>query len=103
MSLGGPALVTGAFGQDGFILSRALRARGVNVVGLVRPGRGGERRAILEGQGCRLVELDLARAALLGALVADIKPGSIFHLAAAHHASGVTETDADRDAMTAVN
>ncbi|MBX7200764.1 MAG: GDP-mannose 4,6-dehydratase, partial [Rhodospirillaceae bacterium] len=61
------------------------------------------RRAILEGQGCRLVEFDLARPALLGALVADIKPGSIFHLAAAHHASGVTETDADRDAMTAVN
>lgn len=103
MSLKGPALVTGALGQDGFILSRALRARGVDVTGIVRPGSSGERRAILERDGCRLVEIDLAQPAPLGALVAGIKPGSIFHLAAAHHASGVEETDADRRAMTAVN
>ncbi len=103
MSLRGPALVTGALGQDGFILSRALRARGVDVVGVVRPGRDGARRATLENAGCRLVEFDLTQPAALAALVADVRPGSIFHLAAAHHASGAAETDSDRQAMTAVN
>lgn len=103
MSLRGPALVTGALGQDGFILSRALRARGVDVVGIVRPGSGGPRRAALENLGCRLVDFDLTQPATLAALVAGAKPGSIFHLAAAHHASGAVETDSDRQAMTAVN
>ncbi len=103
MTLKGPALVTGALGQDGFILSRALRARGVDVAAVVRPGSGGERRKALEALGCRLAEADLREPARLSDLAAGMKPGSIFHLAAAHHASGVAETDDDRRAMTAVN
>lgn len=102
MRLNGPALVTGALGQDGFILSRALRSRGVEVVGVARPG-GSERRRILEGLGCRIAEIDLRDPAPLAALVADIRPGSIFHLAAAHHAAGAPEDAAVWRAMTAVN
>lgn len=103
MSLNGPALVTGALGQDGFILSYALRARGREVVGVVRPGAAGGRRRVLEALGCRLVEIDLTAPAALADLAAEAKPDSIFHLAAAHVASGSEETPAVWRAMTAVN
>ena len=103
MSLNGPALITGALGQDGFILSYALRARGREVVGVVRPGAAGGRRRVLEALGCRLVEIDLAAPAPLADLAAEAKPASIFHLAAAHLASGSEETPAVWRAMTAVN
>lgn len=103
MTLKGPALVTGALGQDGFILSYALLARGVEVVGVVRPGASGGRRRMLEALGCRLVEIDLTAPAPLGPLTAEVKPGSIFHLAAAHLPSSAAEIEEVSHAMTAVN
>ena len=103
MSPRGPALVTGALGQDGFILSYALLARGIEVVGVVRPGASGGRRRMLEALGCRLVEIDLTASAPLADLAAEVRPGSIFHLAAAHLASGAAEIEEVWQAMTAVN
>jgi GDPmannose 4,6-dehydratase len=99
-------VVTGALGQDGFILCRQLRARGIEVVGIVRPGQGqSERRRILEGEcECRLVELDLRDAPALEAFITSTKPERVFHLAAAHHASyGEAEPVDSWQAMTAVN
>ena len=105
MSLSGPAVVTGALGQDGFILCRQLRGRGVDVHGIVRPGGGHEgRRRTLEDLGCTLIELDVADTASLGALITKLRPNHIFHLAAAHHASGsAAETPDSWRAMIAVN
>ena len=106
MSLDGPSLVTGALGQDGFILCRRLRALGVDVVGVARPGGGhAVRRRVLEQDlGCRIVDADLTDPQPLGALVADLRPASIFHLAAAHHSShGTVETPDTWRAMIAVN
>ena len=105
MSLSGPAVVTGALGQDGFILCRQLRARGVDVTGIVRPGGGHEgRRRALEGLGCALIDLDVADTVSLGLLIFRLKPKSIFHLAAAHDASvSAAETPDSWRSMIAVN
>jgi GDPmannose 4,6-dehydratase len=105
MTITGPALVTGALGQDGFLLCRRLREMGTEVVGTARPGGGrGERRAILTGLGCRLVDLDVGDPAALGRLIAEVRPAALFHLAAVHHASdGPPETPQVRQSMVAVN
>jgi GDPmannose 4,6-dehydratase len=105
MSRQGPALVTGALGQDGFLLCRRLREEGAEVVGLARPG-GGEidRRRVLADSGCRIVELDLCDAAAVADLVAEVRPRMLFHLAAVHHASdNPPETPQVWQAMIAVN
>ena len=68
----GPSLVTGVLGQDGSYLAERLRAEGREVVGLVRPGRGGP----------GLVEADLLDAAALRAAILAAAPSEIFHLAA---------------------
>jgi len=101
----GPALVTGALGQDGFLLCRRLRELGVEAFGVVRPGGGRiDRRDILTDTGCRLVDLDVADTAALADLVAQVRPAHIFHLAAVHHASdGPPETPQVWQAMIAVN
>ena len=106
MTLVGPALVTGALGQDGFILCRRLQSLGIDVTAVVRPGGGhGERRRALEsGRGCRLVDLDLGDTKSLGALALAVKPAHIFHLGAAHHSADAdVETTAAWAAMIAVN
>jgi GDPmannose 4,6-dehydratase len=104
-TLEGPTLVTGALGQDGLLLCRRLRALGAEVCGVVRPGGGRvDRRHILTGVGCRLVDLDLGDTAALADLVAQVRPAHIFHLAAAHHASdSPPETPRVWQAMIAVN
>jgi GDPmannose 4,6-dehydratase len=99
-------VVTGALGQDGFILCRQLRTRGIEVVGIIRPGQEqSERRRVLEDEfDCRLVELDLRDTPALEAFIAGTKPDRVFHLAAAHHASyGEAEPVESWQAMTAVN
>jgi GDPmannose 4,6-dehydratase len=105
MRITGPALVTGALGQDGFLLCRRLRELGAEVFGTVRPGGGrADRRGILTDWGCRLVDLDLADTAALGGLVAKVRPAQVFHLAAVHHASdGPPETPRVWQSMIAVN
>jgi GDPmannose 4,6-dehydratase len=88
MNVKGISLITGALGQDGFLLCRRLRELGADVIGIVRPGGGHTiRREILTGLGCRLVDLDVCDTTALANLVAAVRPANLFHLAAAHHAS----------------
>jgi GDPmannose 4,6-dehydratase len=84
----GPALVTGALGQDGFILCQKLRALRIEVVGIARCNAEHIQRAsLLEKIGCKLLFIDLNAALELTSLALSLRPGSIFHLAAAHHSS----------------
>jgi len=71
------------------LLCRRLRESGEAVVAVARPGspalatRG---RALAE-LGCTLVEADLAEPQSVQELAARLRPGRIFHLAAAHHST----------------
>lgn len=103
MTRGGASLVTGALGQDGFLLCRRLRELGAEVVGIARPGTHHARRDVLVDAGCRIVALDLRDAQELEALVAEVRPGRIFHLAAAHHPAGHPETPETWRSMLSVN
>jgi len=101
----GPSLVTGALGQDGFLLCQRLRDLGADVVAVVRPGGTHmQRRDVLTRSGCRLVDLDIVDTAALADLAAQVRPSHIFHLAAVHHAShGPPETPQVWQSMIAVN
>lgn len=105
MTLDGASLVTGALGQDGFILCRRLRELGAEVVGIARPDLAhAARRDVLLNAGCRIVELDLRDTQGVEALIAEVRPKHGFHLAAAHHPSvGAAETPETWHAMLAVN
>jgi len=105
MTLDGTSLVTGALGQDGFILCRRLCELGTQVVAVARPGRHHTaRRDVLTGLGCRVVELDVRDAIAVADLVAASRPKHLFHLAAAHHSSDSgPETPELWHAMLAVN
>ena len=105
MTLDGTCLVTGAAGQDGFILCRRLREMGAEVVGIARPGgaQAARSEALIE-TGCRIIDLDLENSDAIGEVVAAVKPAHIFHLAAAHHSSDSgAETAETWRAMLAVN
>ena len=104
MTLAGASLVTGALGQDGFILCRRLRELGAEVVGTARPATHAARRATLMNAGCRIVEVDIRDTAAVASLIAEVRPARIFHLAAVHHPSvGHAETPEAWSAMLAVN
>ena len=98
--MAGPVLITGALGQDGRLLAERLAAAGRRVIGLVRPEQ-----ADCEAAPCPLVTTDLGDPAAVEALVADLAPAHIFHLAAVHHASDVplTASGALWRAMTETN
>ena len=96
------ALITGAAGQDGRLLAARLVERGLDVVGVVRPGSPPPEGLPRQ----RTVELDLRDAAALAALVRELRPAQVFHLAAQHHAtqeSGRQALPATHEAMVAVN
>ena len=110
MNFEGTSLVTGALGQDGFILCHRLRELGAQdfgaqVVAVTRPGgRHAARREALTNLGCRVIELDVVDAAATADLVAAVRPKHIFHLAAAHHSSdNGPETPEIWQSMLAVN
>jgi GDPmannose 4,6-dehydratase len=115
MNFDGTSLVTGALGQDGFILCQRLQALGVQdlgergyrakVIAVARPGgQQTVRRDALIKLGCRVIELDVGNAAALAELVAAERPKHIFHLAAAHHSSDAgPETPEIWQSMTAIN
>ena len=78
------ALITGIGGQDGSYLAEALIARGVEVVGVEREGAGHEHPNLAAvADRCELARADLCDAASVIALVEEIRPTWIFHLAGA--------------------
>lgn len=74
------ALVTGAAGQDGVLLSRLLVAEGSRVVGLVRTHQGARRLKALVPQA-ELTVGDIADEDLLRAVVMRYRPDEIYNLA----------------------
>lgn len=70
------ALITGVTGQDGTYLSRLLLEEGMEVHGVVRPGS----TAAVE-PGVMVHHADVRDAEALGRLVAELRPGELYHLA----------------------
>ncbi len=73
------ALITGAAGQDGTILSALLHREGAEVVGLVKPGTDTDHLRRYS-PGITVVEADLGDADGLRAAVLDARPDEIYNL-----------------------
>ena len=73
------ALITGASGQDGTILSRMLTREGVSVVGLVKPGTDISH-LIRYAPQIEIVECDLGDSAGLTAIAIDSAPDFLYNL-----------------------
>lgn len=73
------ALITGAAGQDGILLSQLLLAEEYRVVGLIKPGTSG---AVLHAYAPRVevVDCDLADLSALGDLVTRVQPDEVYNL-----------------------
>lgn len=97
----GKALITGAAGQDGRLLSDCLGLEGWEVFGLVRPERAGGAASPF----CRLIGADLTDPAAVDEVVATLKPDLVFHLAATHHAADASAAAdaAQWRSMTTIN
>ncbi len=72
------ALITGATGQDGVILSRVLAARGVETVGLVKPGASVDQ-LVAYAPGVTLVEVDLSDLDSLHSVVREVDPTHLWN------------------------
>lgn len=112
----GTTLVTGALGQDGWLLAERLAREGHRVIGVVRPQRvpaGSARPEEGPEEGpddepsapFALAGVDLGDGAAVRDLVARTRPDRIFHIAAVHHSSEATPAANARlrEGMTAVN
>jgi len=78
------ALITGIGGQDGSYLAELLVGRGVEVVGVERPGGDGDHPNLAAvASAIEMAEADLADAASVVTLVESTRPTWIFNLAAA--------------------
>jgi GDPmannose 4,6-dehydratase len=73
------ALITGASGQDGTILSRMLTREGVNVVGLVKPGTDFAH-LVRYAPEIRIIESDLEDSTSLTQIAIDSSPDFIYNL-----------------------
>lgn len=92
------ALVLGVNGQDGSYIAEILIERGYNVTGIARQNAP----RWIEPERFRYRTLDIADASALDALLAEIMPGEIYHMAAIHGASGYFYEPVWREAL-AVN
>ena len=72
------ALVTGATGQDGVILASMLSARGVDTVGLVKPGASVEQ-LVAYAPGVTVVAVDLSDLDSLHSVVAEVDPTHVWN------------------------
>jgi len=72
------ALVTGATGQDGVILSSMLVARGVETVGLVKPGASVDQ-LIAYAPGVTVIEVDLSDSDSLHSVIREINPTHLWN------------------------
>lgn len=89
------ALVTGALGQDGTLLTRLLRSNGADVLGVDRVAR--------PSGDSGVMALDITDRDATMACVRDFKPDRIFHLAACHHSSDGSSGAEGDEQMVAVN
>ena len=79
----GIVLVTGIGGQDGTLLAGELSGRGCRIVGVLAPGtRYADTVSLGEQAGVELIEADLADTSTCRRLVSDVRPDTVFHLAA---------------------
>lgn len=85
------ALITGAAGQDGTLLRRLLARRGVQVLGVLRPGQA-------DADAPSLTD-----ASAVKKLFDHFAPDIVFHLAAAHHSSEGTTDGALKREMEDTN
>jgi GDPmannose 4,6-dehydratase len=77
------ALITGITGQDGVLLAEQLLARGDIVIGTTRQEVSRARPMLSsEASAATLRTVDLTSAAEIDALIAELRPDRIFHLAA---------------------
>ncbi len=72
------ALITGATGQDGVILSSMLAARGVETVGLVKPGASVDQ-LVAYAPDVTLVEVDLSDLDSLHSVVREVDPTHLWN------------------------
>ncbi len=78
------ALVLGVNGQDGSYLAEVLIERGYDVTGVARQAAS----RWVDPKRFRYIALDIAEAAALDALLAEIRPDEIYAMAAVHGSSG---------------
>ena len=73
------ALITGAAGQDGILLSQMLLTDGYRVTGMIKPGMSG---AVLHAYAPQVdvIDCDLADSEGLRSLIARLRPDEIFNL-----------------------
>jgi GDPmannose 4,6-dehydratase len=86
------ALITGAAGQDGTLLSERLTGLGYRVVGVVR----GTTRSQPPNASMELSSADLCDPLAMRALLERWQPDEIYHLAAYHHSSQENAADSLR-------
>jgi len=72
-------LITGAFGQDGLLMSRLLQSKSLPFVGLCRPGTG--KRYLEAIPGAKMVEVDLANSNTVFEILSEIRPHQIINFA----------------------
>lgn len=98
------ALITGVLGQDGSLLAELLLARGYRVTGVARSSANQPASGPLSM--VRIATADLTDRAAVTALLRDVQPDEVYHLAAFHHSSqdsSVSAATQGKDAMLAVN
>jgi GDPmannose 4,6-dehydratase len=88
-------LVLGVNGQDGSYLAEVLIARGYAVTGAARQARS----RWVDPARFRYVALDLFDAALLDALLTEVQPDEIYHMAAIHGSAGYAYEAGWREAL----
>jgi len=86
------ALITGCYGQDGSYLAELLAGKGYEIHGICKSELSENSRRIkkeLTGEGVDVTEhtVSLYDYKEISSLIADIKPGFVFHMAAVHHSS----------------
>jgi GDPmannose 4,6-dehydratase len=95
------AVITGASGQDGSLLSEALAAEGYRVVGIVRE------RSTVSVPNAPVAEalraVDLTSVIAVQQLLDEVQPDELYHLAAAHHSSQAGADGVSRHDMLATN
>jgi len=94
-------LITGVGGQDGSYLAEWLLEHGYEVHGVVRASS--KIGADLKDRLTSISVIDLTAPHLLADLIRQVRPDEIYHLAAHHFSSQVTEKSADLELFLSVN